>query len=144
MPLNAEGVSEMVYTNQSETVNSMLSAQKEEFGFRKKDDISKFMCIKSVWMGVVQQQEDEIEKALYGQSDRFRLSNRANHLLVDVETWFGMDETRRKVYLKQFRQLTPKDMEAKKGIIINELTMDTGMLVRTSFCIINEILYCLT
>ena len=65
----------------------MLSAQKEEFGFRKKDDTSKFIFIKSVWMAVVQQQEDEIEKALYGQSDRFRFSNRANHLLVDVETW---------------------------------------------------------
>ena len=91
----------------------------------------------------MQQQEDEIEKALHGQSDRFRLSNRANHL-IDVETKFGMDETRRNVYLKQFRQITPKDMEAKKGITINELTMDTGMLVLTSFCIINEILYCVT
>ena len=49
---------------------------------------------------------------------------------MHVETWFGMDETRRKVYLKQFRQLTPKDMEAKKGITINELN--------------NEILYCVT
>ena len=40
-----------VYTNQSETVNSILSAKRLALGYSKKEDISKAHFVKYVWQG---------------------------------------------------------------------------------------------
>lgn len=90
------GIPQRVFTNQSETVNSMLAAKKEALGYSKKDDLSKASFIHKVWEKVVKEQSLEIEKALYGQSRRFKLSDSAMYLHVDLETWYNWCEAKRK------------------------------------------------
>ena len=57
-----------LYTNQYETVNSILSAKKAALGYKRKEDISKFTFIKKIFLASVDHQRREIEKALVGQS----------------------------------------------------------------------------
>ena len=73
-----------VYTNQSETVNSVLSAKKLALGYSKKEDISKAHFIKYVWQGVVNHQEHEIEKAIINQSVEYCLAPADQYVLVPV------------------------------------------------------------
>lgn len=96
MPINANGVPYRVYTNQSESINSMLAAKKQSLGFTKKDDLSKAQFICKVWEAVVSEQNQEIERALYGQSERFRLADEADYLKVEVEEWYNWSATKRK------------------------------------------------
>ena len=49
-----------VYTNPSETVNSMLSAKKVSLCYTKKDDITKSHFVKYVWKCTVDHQSLEI------------------------------------------------------------------------------------
>lgn len=95
MPSGINGIPARVYTHQSETVNSVLAAKKQALGFAKKDDISKTQFIRSVWQRVVQEQDLEIERALYGQSDRLRLTKDAEYLQVEVEDWFNWSKKTR-------------------------------------------------
>ena len=95
MPSDVNGIPARVYTHQSETVNSVLAAKKQALGFAKKDDISKTQFIRSVWQQVVQEQNAEIARALYGQSDRLRLTKDAQYLQVEVEDWFNWNKTTR-------------------------------------------------
>ena len=85
MPLDDAGVPLRVYTNQSETCNSMLAARKRALGYTKKEDISKADFVLKVWKGVVDNQDSEVERALYGQSDTFTLNKDAKYLQVSVE-----------------------------------------------------------
>ena len=79
-----------VYTNQSETSNSVLAARKQSLGYSKKDDMSKSnFFIRNVWQSVVNEQEEEIQRALHGQSERFRLKEEARYLEVSTETWYN-------------------------------------------------------
>ena len=61
MPVDEEGVPRRTYTNQSETVNSMLSNRKQVLGYSKKDDLSKTQFIRNIWEPVVALQDSEIE-----------------------------------------------------------------------------------
>ena len=74
-----------VYTNQSETVNSMLSAKKVSLGYSKKDDIAKSHFVKYVWKSTVDHQSLEIERALTNQSAEYRLSEEAQYLAIPTE-----------------------------------------------------------
>ena len=89
-----------VYTNQSETVNSILSAKKLAFGYWKKEDISKVHFFKYVWQGVVNQQEHKIEKATINQSLEYRLAPAAQYLSVLVEVWYQCSQSFRHKYVK--------------------------------------------
>ena len=73
-----------MYTKQSETVNSVLSAKKLALGYSKKEDISKAHFIKYVWQGVVNHQEHEIEKAIINQSVEYCLAPADQYVLVPV------------------------------------------------------------
>ena len=67
------GIPQRVFTNQSETVNSMLAARKEALAYSKKDDLSKASFIHKIWEKVIQEQSREIQKALCGQSRRYHI-----------------------------------------------------------------------
>ena len=82
-----------VYTNQSETVNSLLSAKKLAPGSSKKEDISKAHFIKYVWQGVVNHQEREIEKATVNQSLEYCLVPAAQYRSVSVEVWYQWSQS---------------------------------------------------
>ena len=77
-----------MYTNQSETVNSILSVRKVAPGYSRKDDISKAHFVKYAWQGVVKHQEHKIEKAIINQSVEYRLAPAARYLSVPVEVWY--------------------------------------------------------
>ena len=96
MPVDEEGVPRRAYTNQSETVNSMLSTRKQVLGYSKKDDLSKTQFIRNIWEPVVALQDSEIERALYGQSEQYRLTKEAKYLEVDVEHWYNWTDGQRK------------------------------------------------
>ena len=96
MPTGANGVPYRVYTNQSESINSMLAAKKQSLGFSKKEDLSKAQFICKVWEAVVSEQNQEIERALYGQSECFRLADEADYLKVEVEEWYNWNPMKRK------------------------------------------------
>ena len=96
MPLDVNGVPIRVYTHQSETVNSMLAAQKLSLGYTKKDDLQKSEFILKVWQQVVSYQEKEIERAFYGQSQRYFLKKEAAYLKVNIEDWYNWSESERK------------------------------------------------
>ena len=98
MPLDQDGVPQRVFTNQSETVNSMLSSKKLSLGYAKKEDLSKTQFIGDVWEAVVAEQEIEIEKAIVGQSERYRLTRNASYLKVPVEEWYGWCKRKRERY----------------------------------------------
>ena len=116
MRIDGDKVPPRAYTNQSEMVNSLLSAKKVALGFTKKDDVSKSFFIKDIWLAVVKHQDCEIEKALIGQSNEYRLSQEAKYLKVDIETWFGWSENEQKRYLKDFRMLSKSDLLKRKEI----------------------------
>ena len=75
-------------TNQSETVNSMLSAEKVSLGCSKKEDIAKSHFVKHVWKSTVDPQSLEIERALNDQSAEYRLSEEAQYLANPTEVWY--------------------------------------------------------
>ena len=89
-----------VYTNQSETVNLILSAKKLTLGYSKKQDISKAHFVKYVWQGVVNHQEHEIEKEIINQSVGHRLAPAAQYLSVPVEVWYQWSQSYRQKYVK--------------------------------------------
>ena len=89
MKLDGNGVPERVYTNQSETANSMLAAKKVSIGYSKKEDISKSHFIRYIWQEVVDEQNADIDCVLYGQSDRYRLKEEARYLEVGIEDWYN-------------------------------------------------------
>ena len=66
--MKVDEVPPQVYTNQFETVHSILPAKKLALGYSKKEDISKAHFVKYLWQGVVNHQEHEIEKAIINQS----------------------------------------------------------------------------
>ena len=77
-----------VYTNQSETVNWMLSAKKVSFGYSKKDDIAKSHFVKYICKSTVDHQSLETERALSNQIAEYRLSEEAQYLAIPTDVWY--------------------------------------------------------
>ena len=107
-----------VYTNQSETVNSMLSAKKVSLGYSKKDDIAKSHFVKYVWKSTVDHQSLEIERALTNQSAEYRLSEEAQYLAIPTEVWYQWSYEDRMKYIKFVRSLGKNDIEIKKPLTL--------------------------
>eukprot|EP00112_Aurelia_sp_Birch-Aquarium-sp1_P019608 Seg4881.2 transcript_id=Seg4881.2/GoldUCD/mRNA.D3Y31 product="Serine/threonine-protein kinase TAO3" protein_id=Seg4881.2/GoldUCD/D3Y31 len=89
MKVDDSGTPERVYSNQSETTNSILSSRKLALGYSKKDDMPKGQFIIKVWRAVVNEQCEEIGRALHGQSEQFRLKEEAKYLQVTTEDWYN-------------------------------------------------------
>ena len=104
-----------LYTNQSETVNSILSAKKTALGYKKKEDISKFTFIKKIFLASVDQRR-EIEKALVGQSSEYRLNKNAEYLQVPLETWTNLSKLKRREYLDFVTHLSKDEIKNMKTI----------------------------
>ena len=103
-----DNVPPRVYTNQSETVNSILSAKKLALGYSKKEDISKAHFVKYVWQGVVNYQEHEIEKAIINQGVEYRLAPAAQYLSVSVEIWYQWSQSYHQKYVKLIKSFQKK------------------------------------
>ena len=95
MPLDRSRVPAQVFTNQSETVNSILSSCKIALGYSKKEDLSKAQTYGRRLC-------PDKERALFGQSEQYRLTEQywltdeAKYLEVEVERWYNWTEQQRK------------------------------------------------
>ena len=96
LPLDQEGIPKRSYTNQSECVNSLLASSKSSLGYSKKDDLSKLAFVKDVWESTVSTQSSNVERALYGQSDQYRLTHEAKYLQVEIEVWYNWTTSQQK------------------------------------------------
>ena len=105
-----------LYTNQSETVNSILSAKKAALGYKKKEDISKFDFIKKVLQPSIGHQRREIERALIGQSNEYRLNKKAEYLQIPLETWTNLSMAQKRKYLDFIINLSNDELESMKTI----------------------------
>ena len=105
-----------LYTNQSETVNSILSAKKAALRYKKKEDISKFDFIKKVLQPSIGHQRREIERALIGQSNEYRLNKKAEYLQIPLETWTNLSMAQKRKYLDFIINLSNDELESMKTI----------------------------
>ena len=105
-----------LYTNQSETVNSILSAEKAALGYKKKEDLSKFTFIKKIFQASVDHQRREIEKALIGQSSDYRLNKNAEDLQVPLEMWTNFSKVKKRKYLDFVTHLSKEEIKNMKTI----------------------------
>ena len=134
-----------VYTNQSETVNSMLSAKKVSLGYSQKDDIAKSHFVKYVWKSTVDHQSLEIERALTNQRSEYRLSEEAQYLAIPTEVWYQWSYENRMKYIKFVISLGKNDIENQKTIdIINWENKESdlqpakqNLLMKLSECLLN-------
>ena len=74
-----------LYTNQSESVNSVLAAKRVALGYNKKDDVTQSFFMQKIRKATVDHQRLEIEKAICNQSNEFRLASHAEYLSVSLE-----------------------------------------------------------
>lgn len=118
MPKDDNGIPLRSYTNLSETVNSVLTAKKKSLGLTKQDDVSKTVFIKDIYLPVVADQDEEICKALFGQSSKYRLTKEAMYLEIPAEKWFQLQDSQKKEVTAQFHKLTMEDITKKKSLNI--------------------------
>ena len=95
-----------VYTNQSETFNSILSAKKVPLCYSNKEDIAKSHFVKYVSKSTVDHQSIEIEMALTNQSAEYRLSEEAQYLAIPTEVWYQCSYEDKMKYNKFVRSLS--------------------------------------
>ena len=105
-----------LYTNQSKTINSILSAKKAALGYKKKEDLSKFTFIKKIFQASVDHQRREIEKALIGQSSEYRLNKNAEDLQVPLEMWTNFSKVNKREYLDFVTHLSKEEIKNMKTI----------------------------
>ena len=103
-----------MYSNQSETVNSILAAKKCALGYGKKEDVSKFSFIKNIYQSAVEHQNREIEKVIINQNNDCRLNKNAAYLHVDLETWENWTCEKKQRYTVFERDLNLDDRKVKK------------------------------
>ena len=109
-----------LYTNQSESVHSILSAKKVALGYNKKDDVTQSFFMPKIWKATVDHQSLDNEKAICNQSNEFRLAAHAEYLSVSLEDWFNMSRQNQETYVQQFRMMSNGDIKNKKNIVIPE------------------------
>ena len=116
LPLDSAGIPVLAYTNQSETSNSVLLAQKIHYGYGKKEDISKTEFVKNVWIPVINRQREEIHDALFGCSERYQLTDDAKYLKVNPDMYCNWREEDKIKYAKKFDEFTLEDLRKNKQI----------------------------
>ncbi len=125
MPIDNDGRPQRSYTNQSESINNMLTRQTEAVtGKVKKGNQTKLEFVRDSWFAILANQEHEIQLALCGQSEEFQLTEQARYLEVDAGVWFDWSPKQRLEYTKKFGELTVQDIFAGKEIKISAMEED--------------------
>ena len=106
LPLDDNSVPVRSYTNQSETLNFMLSAKKESINFGKKKDLSKSQFIGGMWFSLIEEINEELQKAVYGLSDRYRLSESAEYLTVAIDEWYNWNNEQKMYYFNELLNMS--------------------------------------
>ena len=97
MPIDNDGRLQRCYTNQSESINNMLTRQTEAVtGKVKRGNQTKLEFVRDSWFAILANQEHEIQLALCGQSEDLQLTEQARYLEVDVGVlWFDWSPKQR-------------------------------------------------
>ena len=119
LPLKSDGTPMRTYTNQSECMNSMLKAKKTSLGYGQRTDLKKYQFIKDIYLPMIEEKDEELKKAVYGQSYHHRLSPRAKYLEVDTEYWFDLSKAQREQYFLGIRSLSGEDLDRRKPVKID-------------------------
>ena len=119
------------YTNQSESVNSILAAKKSALGDSKKEDVRLSCFVQSIWKSVVDHQSLEIEKAICDQSNEFPLADHAEYLTVSIEDWYNMPQDGQESYVREFRNMNQFSIDSKKLITIPAATKEVPLATET-------------
>ena len=119
------------YTNESESVNSILSAKKSALGYSKKEDVRLSCFVQSIWKSVVDHQSLEIEKAICDQSNEFPLADHAEYLAVSIEDWYNMPRDGQESYVREFRDMNQFSIDSKKLITILATTKEVPLAIET-------------
>ena len=90
MPCDHNGKPLCSYTDQSESLNNILTRQKEAVSKapKKKALTKKLFFVKNVWEEVIQHQCNALTKAICGTSEEYLLSEEASYLAVPQDEWF--------------------------------------------------------
>ena len=128
MPSNISGNPVKCYTNQSESINSNLTRQKEALAKNDKSkvDLTKLQLRKDVLEEVDRHQQEEVKLAICGLSNVYELADVVAHLSVQADDWFEMNEGQRKAYVNEFNKMPIVDAMKGKAIRINHIP--TGAL----------------
>ncbi|KAJ8018469.1 hypothetical protein HOLleu_43526 [Holothuria leucospilota] len=118
MPDDGTGTPRRSYTNQSESLNNILTRQQEavERVHKKKSSSTKLRFVKDVWEAVINHQTTETQRAICGLSNEYKLSEAASYLQINQDEWFSWDTVRREEYVDNFNNLTIEDVLKKKTI----------------------------
>ena len=116
MRISNKSVPPRLFSNQSETVNSILAAKKCALGYGKKEDLSKFSLTKNIYESAVEHQNQELEKAIINQSNEYCLNENAAYLHVALETWQNWTCEKKQRYTAFVRDLNLDHMKVKKVI----------------------------
>ena len=120
MPCDESGKPRRSYTNQSESLNNILTRQKEAISQapKKKVPTKKLFFVKNVWEEVVRHQSNEITRALCGMGEEYCLTEQASYLTMKQDDWFAWSAARRAQYVDRFNALTLDEVNSKKIIIL--------------------------
>ena len=86
MRISDKSLPPRLYSNQLETVNSLLAVKKCDLGYGKMKDVSEFSFIKDIYQSAVEHHSREIKKLIITQSNEYRLNENAPYLHVSLQT----------------------------------------------------------
>ena len=118
MRISNKSIPPSLYSNQSETVHSILAAKKCAPGYGKKEDVSKFFFIKDIYQSAAEPQNREIEKVINNQNEKneYCLKENAAYLHVALETWENWTCDKNQRYTAFVKDLNLDDIKVKKVI----------------------------
>lgn len=134
MPCDSSGVPLRCYTNQSKSVNNKLTRQKEAIvkNDKNKVNLTKLQFTRDVWEEDDKHQQEELEMAICGLNQEFKLMDMVRHLERPADEWFEMTSQQRKCYVSK---LSVEDAVAKKTIETNMETPDAEFLEFKEFSV---------
>ena len=106
------------YTNASESMNSVMKAEKNAF-LRENPGVSKLSKLqftRHVFESIHERQQEEVELAIAGLSEEYQLYSRASHLQVPVEVWFEWHEPERQAFIRKVNELSAEEILGKKEV----------------------------
>ena len=100
-----------LYTNHSESVNSILAAKEAGLGYNKNEDVTQSFFMQKIWKATLDHQSLEIEKTICNQSNEFPLAGHAEYLSFSLEDCIKMSRQNQETYIQQFTMMSNGDIK---------------------------------
>lgn len=113
MPVDDQGKPLRPYTNLPESMNNVMSqAKADHLNFNNKgknESLSKLEFTKHVFQEIHEREMRELQLALCGLSEEYKLDKVVEHLIVPVDTWFDWSKQQREDYTAKFNAMSVDD-----------------------------------